>query len=140
MMELSEALVQLYPDADPLCDYTLIDQGRGAYIAAWYLDAPRPTAAELAALGVVEGEPVGRENDYITEARAANRAIWNGINALKALQPEWNALNYGETLDEGTGENAGIAGADVGAVVFDTADALAQLLASGHATSMAKLL
>jgi hypothetical protein len=139
-MELSEALEQLYPDADPLRDYVLVDQGKGAYIAVWNLAAPRPTEAELAALGAVEGTPVGRENDYITEARAANRAIWNGINALIALQPEWNALDYGTTLDEGVGDNAGIKGADVGAVVFATADALAQLLQSGHASSMAKLL
>lgn len=139
-MELSAALAELYPDADPSRDYALVDQGKGAYIAAWNLAAPQPTADELAALGAVEGTPVGRENDYITEARAANRAIWNGINALKALQPEWNALDYGTTLDEGVSDNAGIAPSDVGAVVFDTADALAELLKSGHAANMAKLL
>ena len=53
---------------------------------------------------------------------------------------EWNALDYGTTLDAGEGENAGIVRADVGAVVFGTADALRTVLNSGHATNMAKLL
>lgn len=89
-----------------------------------------------------EGEAwqMSRENDYITQARAANRAIWEGIHALKALQSEWNALDYGTTLDDGVGENAGITGADVGAVVFDTCTAFEQVLAAGSATNMAKLL
>ena len=89
-----------------------------------------------------EGEAyqVSRENDYITQARSANRAIWDGIHALKALQSEWNALDYGSTLDEGVGENAGITAPEVGAVVFDTATALEAVLSAGHATNMAKLL
>lgn len=81
-----------------------------------------------------------REQDFITEARIANKAIWNGINQLIALQREWNALDYGNTLDAGEGDNEGIAPAEVGAVVFDTADAMVTLLGTGHATNMAKLL
>ncbi len=87
-----------------------------------------------------EANEAMREQEYIAQARAANRKIWDGINELKALQPEWNALDYGTTLDEGSGENAGITAAEVGAVVFDTANALTTLLAGGHATNMAKLL
>ena len=81
-----------------------------------------------------------REQDFISEARRANRAIWEGINTLLALQNEWNALDYTNTLDAGEGDNAGITGAMVGSVVFDTADALQTLLGTGHATNMAKLL
>jgi len=81
-----------------------------------------------------------RESDFITEARQHNRALWDALNALETLQKEWNALDYGTTLDAGEGENAGIVRADVGAVVFGTADALRAVLNSGHATNMAKLL
>lgn len=84
---------------------------------------------------------MSREQDFISEARAANRAIWDGINALVALQREWNALDYGNTLDAGEGENAGITKAEVGAVVFDTANAMVtEVLSAGHATNMANLL
>lgn len=83
---------------------------------------------------------MSRESDFITEARQANRAIWDGINALKALQREWNALDYGAMLDEGVGDNTGISAAEVGAVVFDTCTAMEGVLAAGHATNMAKLL
>jgi len=83
---------------------------------------------------------MSRQSDYISEARAANRKVWDGINALKSLQREYNALDYGNTLPDGSGENEGISKAEVGAVVFDTANALVTLLDAGHATNMAKLL
>jgi hypothetical protein len=81
-----------------------------------------------------------RQQDYISGARAANRKIWEGINDLAAAQREWNALDYGTTLPTGEGANEGIQKAMVGAVVFDTANALVALLNTGHATNMAKLL
>lgn len=81
-----------------------------------------------------------REQDFITLARQHNKAIWDGINALIALQREWNALDYGNTLADGEGANAGVTAAEVGGVVFDTANAMATLLSQGHATNMAKLL
>ena len=83
---------------------------------------------------------MSRQADYISEARAANRQVWEGINTLKSLQREYSALDYGNTLPDGSGENDGITKAEVGAVVFDTANALVTLLDAGHATNMAKLL
>lgn len=83
---------------------------------------------------------MSREQDFITAVRTANRKIWEGINELQALQREWNALDYGSTLDVGEGENAGINGVMVGAVAFDTANALETTLNAGHATNMARLL
>ena len=83
---------------------------------------------------------MSRQSDYISEARAANRQVWEGINTLKSLQREYNALDYGNTLPDGSGENEGISKAEVGAVIFDTANALVALLDTGHATNMAKLL
>lgn len=78
--------------------------------------------------------------DYITQVRIANQRVWEGINALKAAQREYNALDYGTTLSDGTGPNEGITKVMVGAVVFATADAFSALLDTGHATNMAKLL
>ncbi len=81
-----------------------------------------------------------RQQDYISTARTLNRQLWDAINELKAMQVEWNALDYGSTLGDGEGANAGYTKAEVGAVVFDTTNAMATLLASGHATNLAKLL
>lgn len=81
-----------------------------------------------------------REQDFISEVKAANRQIWDGINQLKSMQREWNALDYGNTLDPGVGDNQGLTALEVGAVVFDTANALETVLGAGHATNMAKLL
>lgn len=83
---------------------------------------------------------MSRESDYISEARQANRQLWQAINTLVSLQREWNALDYGTTLDNFLGENEGLTGAQVGAVVFDTANAFVGVLNAGHATNMAKLL
>lgn len=83
---------------------------------------------------------MARSSDFITEARAHNRAVWNGINALVALQREYNAQDYGNTLPDGVGDNAGITKVEVGSVVFDTANALVAVLNSGHATNMSNLL
>lgn len=81
-----------------------------------------------------------RSQDYITLVRQHNKAIWDGINGLVSLQREWNALDLGNTLPDGEGENAGITPAEVGAVTFDTANALVAVLNAGHATNMANLL
>lgn len=72
--------------------------------------------------------------------RQANLKLWDALNDLVALQREWNAMDYGTTLDAGTQENTGILAADVGAVVFDTTNAFVTVLGQGHATNMAKLL
>lgn len=88
-----------------------------------------------------EAWQMSREQDYITAARTHSRAIWDGIHGLLALQTEWNALSYGTELDAGEGENAGISGAEVGAVVFDTANELKlRIFDTGHSANMAKLL
>jgi len=77
------------------------------------------------------------EQDFITRAREYNRQVWNGINNLVELQRQWNALDYSTTLVD---EVTGFLAADIGAVVFDTADAMVDVLDAGHATNMAKLL
>lgn len=83
---------------------------------------------------------MAREQDFYTLARQANTAIWDALNDLVALQREWNALDYGNTLEPGAESNAGLTDVEVGAVVFDTTNAFLAVLAAGHATNMAKLL
>lgn len=83
---------------------------------------------------------MARGNDYMTLVREANRKVWEGVNTLVALQREWNALDYGTTLPNGVGANDGLTKTDVGAVVFDSANAFVTTMNTGHATNMAKLL
>lgn len=83
---------------------------------------------------------MSREQDFISIARTHAKSILDAYNGLKALQLEWNALDYGSTLDDGEGENSEITKSEVGAVVFDTTDAITTLLGAGHATNLAKLL
>ena len=42
-MNVANALLFLFPDADPLRDYRVQDDGKGAYIAVWNLANPQPT-------------------------------------------------------------------------------------------------
>ena len=81
-----------------------------------------------------------RQQDFISTVRNHAKAIWAAEQALLALQSEWNALDYGNTLEDGLGENAGITRAEVGSVTFDTANAINTLFGQGHATNLAKLL
>ena len=82
-----------------------------------------------------------RETDYITEVRIAVRQLWKALNDLKALQREWAALDYMNTLSEAAfqGENAGLDVEDI-AAVLTTADALWALLDTGHGTNLARVL
>lgn len=84
-----------------------------------------------------------RKSDYITQARQAARDLWNAEQTLLRLQAEWNAQDYGNTMttDDFEGENAGLTTAQVGAVVFDTANAVNTLVLSiGHATNLTNVL
>ncbi len=79
---------------------------------------------------------MARKTDYVSDVQRHTRSIWDALNALQALQVEWNALDYGVTL----GLQNGVEALAVGAVVFDTVNALRATLGTGHATNMAKLL
>ena len=82
-----------------------------------------------------------RQQDYYTLVRDANREAWNAMLKLVSLQREWQAQNYTETLAPGAGENTGLVAADLSAVIFDAANAVAETLATGnYSTAMTKLL
>lgn len=86
------------------------------------------------------GLTVARQQLFITNARNANRAVWDGINALKAMQREWDAEDLGNNPFDGAGDNLGVSSAEVGAVLFATTNALIAVLDAGSATNMAALL
>jgi hypothetical protein len=82
-----------------------------------------------------------RQATFITDARTQAKKLLDAILALESMQTEWNALDYLNTLTEGSvGDNEGYTAAEVGAVVFDTANAFRGLLNTGHATNLARLL
>lgn len=84
---------------------------------------------------------MSRHQDFITLARQHATAIWEASTALLEMQKEWNALDYGNTLADGENGNAGYTAAEVGSVVFATADEInLRILTTGHATNLAKLL
>lgn len=78
--------------------------------------------------------------NFYNDARRNAKALWNAIETLQAMQDQWNALDYGNTLADGDGNNAGLTKDDVGAVVFATTNAFKGLFSAGHATNLAKLL
>ena len=78
-----------------------------------------------------------QDNDFTTKTKEYNRQVWEGLLKLKALQTQWQALDYGTTL---VVDDPELVAADFGAVVFATTDAMLALLAQGHATNMARLL
>lgn len=79
---------------------------------------------------------MARTDDYVTEVKAEARSLWDALNALKAKQREWNALDYGNTLPD----TQGVTSAEVGAVVFAAVDAIEAVLNTGVATNIAKVL
>jgi hypothetical protein len=81
-----------------------------------------------------------RSQDFYAQVRKHNETIWNALNDLVALQREWTALDYGNTLPAGEGVHDGLTKTDLGSVVFDTATAFVGVLTAGHATNMAKIL
>ena len=83
-----------------------------------------------------------QKQQYINAARTAATELWRAQTTLQQLQDEWNALDYGNTLVAGdfTGDNAGLTAANIGAVVFDTSNAVqTQVFATGHATNVARI-
>lgn len=75
-----------------------------------------------------------------TLARQYANQLLTAITGLEAMQTRWNSLDSGNTMIAGEGVHLGLLPADIGAVVFATADAMRALLTSGHGTNISKLL
>lgn len=71
-----------------------------------------------------------RESDYIGETREMARRLYDLAFEFQAKQKEWNASDFGNTLDDGEvgSANEGITRSQVGAVVFDVGTALNGIL------------
>ena len=109
--------------------------------------AQRRVVAALAGearLLVIEGAAGTGKTTTLAAARDAIAASGPRLvvvtPTLKAAQAEWLALDYTNTLEDGTGANEGYTSEEIGAVVNTTTDALIALLAEGHGTNMSRLL
>jgi hypothetical protein len=103
--------------------------------------------------------------DNETARLALLKTIRDKAKALKAMQSEWNALDYGNTMPtlaesaaedppfEDANTRDGVGSTEVGACVFASADAfvaafatipttaaISALMSAGHATNLSKLL
>ena len=78
---------------------------------------------------------------FINAARDAATKRWEYQQTCLRLQAEWNALDYGTALVQAdfTGDNEGITPAQIGAVVFDTANLDQATLDVGSATNIARI-
>ncbi|QQZ64021.1 phage portal protein [Paenibacillus sonchi] len=63
------AILYMYPSADPTKDFMVQDDGdgKGPYIAAWNLDKPKPTEAELQAAWKAYQEAEANKPPELTE-------------------------------------------------------------------------
>jgi hypothetical protein len=46
-MNIAFAIMHLFPDAEPMKDFVVMDEGNGQFISEWNIDAPIPTEEEL---------------------------------------------------------------------------------------------
>ena len=85
---------------------------------------------------------VARQSGFVTEARQATRELWLALQKLEAMQREWNALDYSNTLTEAAfgGENAPVTAQNVSDVIFTTTNAIRAVLDAGNGTNLARLL
>ncbi len=81
-----------------------------------------------------------RGANFISTARDATTEFWKAYQVMLSLQQEWNAQDYSNNLEDGVDGNSGVLAADVGAVIFATADAVKVLMDAGHSTNVTKLL
>lgn len=66
MVSIADALTVLYPDAEPLVDYEVMDSGTGEFISFWAQSlGPQPTPEQLAAV----------TEQQVTDARKAKEAL-----------------------------------------------------------------
>lgn len=77
---------------------------------------------------------------FINDACTYTKQFWTAYEALKSMQDQWNALDYGSTLMDGSNSNGTVTAASVGAVLFDSMNAITTVMATGVATNLAKLL
>lgn len=91
----------------------------------------------------MEIEKTSQENTDLqqyTMARAFAHQLLDAIHGLEAMQTRWNSLDSLNTMIPGEGVHLGLTRVELGAVIFDTANAARALLDAGHGTNLSKLL
>jgi hypothetical protein len=84
---LYEAIKYLFPDAVPRVDFSLRDDGDGAYIESWNIDAPQPTPGalrEAAAIAARLQETAARRAEILVELDRIDLASARPLRAIVA--------------------------------------------------------
>lgn len=77
-MNLALAIRHLFPDADPMRDFRVEDNGSGQFLAVWNLEAPQPTPQQLDTAWVeVQAQQAGAAQLF-----AARLAMADAFHAL----------------------------------------------------------
>ncbi len=90
-MNIPNALKQLFPNADPLRDYEVRDEGSGPFIARWHLAQAQPTALQLQAASdaydLAQAQAASEAEALRTQVRTvAQSAVGIVITNLTAAQ------------------------------------------------------
>lgn len=81
-----------------------------------------------------------RANEYVTEAQASARKLFDAIYELQQLSSEWTYGDYTNTLDAQITLTERPAIGDLSAVVNTSSTAFITLLGNGHGTNITKIL
>jgi hypothetical protein len=82
-VNIGRALLKLFPDADPLGDYTVVNDENGQQIIEWHLDDPIPSASEIeAAYAAAIEEDEQKSQEPTSEEKLEQLSIEN--NDLKS--------------------------------------------------------
>lgn len=87
-----------------------------------------------------------RHEEFASDVRQTARRLWESHQHLKALKDEYAAQDFGNPdpeiglIIDPAGPNGGITPGELGAVLYATNDAIAALMAAGHATNITAVL
>lgn len=86
-MNIAQSILHKYPNADPLKDFRVQDDGEGQYIAEWNLPDPQPTVDELVVAWDTR-EANRKANEYKELRRKEYPPVGDQLDAIwKMLTP-----------------------------------------------------
>jgi hypothetical protein len=92
-VNIGRALVWLFPDADPLSDYTVVNDENGQQIIEWHLDDPIPSASEIeAAYAAAIEEDANRAEQPTNEEKLEQLTVENDDLKTRLEQAESDNL------------------------------------------------
>lgn len=85
---------------------------------------------------------MAKPSEFVSKVRDTSSRLIDAVNDMRSLRREWDALDYGNTLEESLftdqGGHAGIARADIGNM-FAAMEQVEDLLANGGTSVFYKL-